>query len=96
MANYNTFVVYHCEKRKNLLVTSSARKAKAAIYKGLKVQVWNENEHIETIYVRTIEKFDKYINEEKQYIANKQTKAERRNKMRKIERLLNHGFRNGN
>lgn len=83
MAKYNTFVVYDCKKRKNLLVTSSARKAKGELHVGIKVEVWNENTYMETIYARTMRGLDKYIQEEKQYIAKKQAKAELRNKRRK-------------
>ena len=83
MAKYNTFVVYDCKRRKNLLVTSSARKAKGELHVGIKVEVWNENVHMETVYARTMRGLDKYIQEEKQYIAKKQAKAELRNKRRK-------------
>lgn len=83
MAKYNTFVVYDCKKRKNLLVTSSARKAKGELHTGIKIEVWNENIHIETIYLKTMRGLDKYVSKEKQYIAKKQTKAELRNKRRK-------------
>lgn len=88
MAKYNTFVVYDCKRRKNLLVTSSARKAKKELHVGVKIEVWNENMHIEKIYFKTKENLEKYINEEKQYIAMKQAKAEKRNKRRK-----HHGLR---
>lgn len=83
MAKYNTFVVYNCKKRKNLLVTSSARKANGELHVGIKIEVWNENTHIETIYFRTARNLNKYIDKEKQYIAAKQAKAELRNKRRK-------------
>lgn len=83
MAKYNTFVVYDCKRRKNLLVTSSARKAKGELHVGVKVEVWNENTYIETVYARTMRGLDRYISEEKQYIAKKQAKAELRNKRRK-------------
>lgn len=83
MAKYNTFVVYNCKKRKNLLVTSSARKAKGEFHVGIRIEVWNENTFIENIYFRTRRNLEKYISEEKQYIAMKQAKAEQRNKRRK-------------
>lgn len=79
MANYNTFIIYDCKRRKNVLVTSSARKAKNTIYVGSKIEVWNGNVLIEIIYKRTIDKINKYISLEKQYIASKQTKAALRN-----------------
>lgn len=83
MAKYNTFVVYDCKGRKNLLVTSSARKAKAELHVGIKIEVWNENTFIEKIYFKTRRNLERYISEEKQYIAMKQAKAEYRNKRRK-------------
>lgn len=83
MAKYNTFVVIDCKKRKNLLVTSSARKAKAEMHIGVKIEVWNENTYIETIYNRILKNIDKYITMEKQFIAEKQRKATERNKRRK-------------
>lgn len=83
MAKYNTFVVYNCKGRKNLLVTSSARKAKNELNVGVKIEVWNENTFIENIYYKTAKSLDKYINEEKQYIAMKQIKAEQRNNKRR-------------
>ena len=83
MANYNTFVVYNCKKRHVILVTSSARKAKQDLCVGVKVEVWNENSHIETIYSKKAKDFDKYIVLEKQYIAKKQANAERRNEQKR-------------
>ncbi|MEE1301254.1 MAG: hypothetical protein UHD64_00615 [Bacteroidales bacterium] len=83
MAKYNTFVVYNCKGRKNLLVTSSARKAKGELHIGIKIEVWNENTFIENIYFKTRKNLNKYVSEEKEYIAMKQVKAEKRNKRRK-------------
>lgn len=86
MANYNTFVVIDYNKRKNLLVTSSAKKAKKYFGPGIKIEVWNENELVERIYYAK-SKYSKdyifnYIAEEKKYISEKQKKAEIRNKRR--------------
>lgn len=83
MAKYNTFVIYDCKRRKNLLITSSARKAKGELRVGVKVEVWNENTFIEKIYFKTRRNLEKYVSEEKRYIAMKQAKAEQRNKRRK-------------
>lgn len=83
MAKYNTFVVYDCKKRKNILVTSSARKVRGELHVGIKVEVWNENTFIENIYFKTKRNLEKYISEEKQYIAIQQANAEKRNKRRK-------------
>ena len=85
MAKYNTFVVYNCKKRHIILVTSSARKANKELHVGVKVEVWNENAHIETIYNKQAGKIDKYIKLEKQHIAEKQHKAKiKNNKRRKL------------
>mgnify|MGYP003290533821 CR=1 FL=1 len=77
---YNTFVVCDCKRRKNVLITSSARKAKRELRVGIKIEVWSENTHIETVYMKNSKGFDKYIELEKQYIGEKQKKAELRNK----------------
>lgn len=83
MANYNTFSLVDTKSRKNRLITSSARKCKRAFAKGYKIEVWNANSCIEVIYNRNIADFGKYIKAEKEYIANKQRKAEARNRKRK-------------
>lgn len=89
MAKYNTFVVCDCRKHKNILVTSSARKAKEKLCTGIKVEVWNGNTHIETIYSRKAKDIYKYIELEKRYIAKKQANAQIRNDQR---RRKNHGL----
>ena len=83
MANYNTFCLSDTKTRKVRLITSSARKCKAAFSKGHKIEVWNANNCIEVIYSRNIEDFEKYITIEKQYISEKQRKAEARNRKRR-------------
>ena len=50
MAVYNTFVVVDCKKRKPILVTSSARKASTLLKSGIRIEVWNENKKVETLY----------------------------------------------
>ena len=94
MANYNTFSLIDTKARKIVLITSSARKCKKAFLKGYKIEVWNANKRVETIYNRNIAEFKKYINTEKQYIANKQRKAEAKNKLRK-QRLRNKDITQG-
>ena len=79
----NIFVVIDCKKRKNLMVTSSARKAKNLLEKGVKVEIWSENRHVETVYFRLIRNLDKYVSLEKQYIAEKQANATKRNQRRR-------------
>lgn len=83
MANYNTFGLVDTKTRKILLITSSARKCKKAFAKGYRIEVWNGNTLVNTIYNKNISEIDKYIKLEKQYIAEKQKKAEARNKRRK-------------
>ena len=88
MANYNTFLVVDCYTRKSVLVTSSARKAKEYLVKGVRVEVWNNNQMVETIYSPGKKNCNKnplgsYIYEEKEHIARRQGKAEQRNRLRK-------------
>jgi hypothetical protein len=83
MANYNTFCLVETKARKLLLITSSARMCKRAFAKGCRIEVWNANNRTEVIYNRNIADFGKYIKAEKEYIANKQRKAEARNRKRK-------------
>ena len=83
MANYNTFVVVDCKKRKELLTTSSARKAAGMLGVGVRIDVWNNNTKIETIYIKDKERITPYIAAEKQYIRNKQEAARVRNQRRK-------------
>ena len=87
MAKYNTFVVQSTKTGRALLVTSSARKVERfPLSTGLRVEVWNENEKIETIYFRTREKLKKYTAAERAFIAAKQAEHEARNRKRR-ERL---------
>ena len=83
MANYNTFIVQETKNGRAILVTSSARKVKLLLKTGTRIEVWNENHKIETIYAKTKALLDKYIDDERQYIREKQTKAEKRNKARR-------------
>lgn len=83
LANYNTFGLVNTKTRKILLITSSARKCKKAFIKGHRIEVWNGNTLVNTIYNKNLADIDEYIRLEKQHIANKQRKAEARNKRRK-------------
>lgn len=79
MANYNTFVVIDCKKRKPILVTSSARKANGYLTTGIRIEVWNNNEKLETIYEST-KRYEKrplqpYIDKEREFIRIKQERA---------------------
>lgn len=89
MANYNTFVVVDYNKRKNILVTSSARKADSCLRLGTKVEVWNDNELVEVIYFAKY-KYCRdymwpYLQEEKKYIQKKQEIAQKRNANRRLK-----------
>ena len=85
MANYNTFALVDTKSKKALLVTSSARKCKKAFQDGLRIDVWNSNSLVESIYSRNIDEINKYVRLEKEYIAMKQKRAEERNKRRKAK-----------
>ena len=83
MANYNTFIAQATKGGKTVLVTSSARKVKSILTSGVRIEVWSENKKTETIYTKTRSLLDKYVESERQYIRNKQAKAEKRNKARR-------------
>lgn len=85
MAKYNTFLIVST-KGKPLLVTSSARKARHELKPGVRVEVWNENQKVDTIYTRTEYRLTYYVEMEREYIRAKQEAAERRNKNRKKRR----------
>jgi hypothetical protein len=87
MAKYNTFLLVDTKTRRPLLVTSSARKAKGELWKGRRVEVWNENAKVRTIYARQTDWMDIYIATEKEYISMKQLAAEVRNLKRGIMRM---------
>ena len=89
MANYNTFIVVDCNSRKSILTTSSARKATGMLATGYRVDVWNNNDKVCSIYQKTREAMKPYIQAEKEYIRQKQARAEARNKARKRKRELN-------
>ena len=83
MANYNTFIVVDCNSRKSILTTSSARKSNRLLTKGFRVDVCNDNTKVCTIYEHTRELMKPYIQAENEYIRQKQSRAEARNKARK-------------
>lgn len=91
MANYNTFVVVDCASRKSILATSSARKANAMLRVGTRIDVWNGNQKVETIYAAESKResggtMAPYIELEREYIRNKQKRAEQRNSLRRQKR----------
>lgn len=83
MANYNTFNLIDTKTRKTILTTSSARKCKREMQTGRRVDVWNGNELVETIYAKNIDDLNKYVRMEKEYIAQKQAQATLRNQRRR-------------
>ena len=85
MANYNTFIAQETKGGKTMLVTSSARKVKSLLAPGIRVEVWSENQKTETIYTKTRSLLDKYVEAERQYIREKQARAEHRNKLRRAK-----------
>lgn len=90
MADYNTFVVVDCKKKKPILTTSSARKAKAALAAGIRVEVWNGNSLKCNIYFKSKDKLNEYIKLEKKYIGEKQKAAhekKERRRMRALQRM---------
>ena len=83
MANYNTFIVVDCNSKKSILTTSSARKATKLLQTGTRIDVWNNNEKVTTIYAKDRTPMKPYIEAEREYIRKKQARAEERNKRRK-------------
>lgn len=83
MANYNTFIAQETKGGKTKLVTSSARKVKQLLTPGIRIEVWSNNQKTETVYTKTNALLEKYIEAERQYIREKQAKAEKRNKARR-------------
>ena len=83
MANYNTFIAQETKGGKTMLVTSSARKVKQLLSPGVRIEVWSENRKTETIYTKTRALLEKYVEDERRYIREKQAKAEQRNKARR-------------
>ena len=83
MANYNTFVVVDCNSRKSVLTTSSARKSSKMLQTGFRIDVWNDNEKVLTVYAKDTAPMKPYIDAEREYIRQKQARAEARNKRRR-------------
>ena len=85
MAKYNAFVVLSTKTGRIHLITPSARKvARFPLAAGLRVEVWNESEKVDTIYSRTRQKLAGYVAAEREYIRQKQAAAERRNAARRV------------
>lgn len=82
---YNTFLVADCKTGRSILVTSSARKARTALCKGRRVEVWNSNEKVEVIYDSIRHELQPYIDAERDFLRQKQNSAEQRNERRKAK-----------
>lgn len=91
MANYNTFLVVDCNTRRPILTTSSARKARKELRTGVRVEVWNNNVLVERIYEtdkrKRTDPLALYVDAEREYIREKQARAEERNRKRKAAML---------
>ena len=84
MAKYNTFVVVDCKSGKSILTTSSARKSAKLLQTGLRIDVWNDNKKVLTVYAKDRTPMKVYIDAEREYIRQKQERAEARNKRRRL------------
>ena len=83
MANYNTFIAQETKGGRTMLVTSSARKVKAILAPGIRIEVWSDNHKADTIYTKTRALLDKYVEDERKHIREKQKQAEKRNQARR-------------
>ena len=92
MANYPTFIVVDCNTRKPVLTTSSARKANNLLTTGYRIEIWINNTLTQKIHASDKNKkpypLMPYIQNEKEYIREKQKRAEQRNAFRKIQRII--------
>lgn len=80
---YPSFVVMDTNKRKNVLVTQSARKAAAALEKGRRIEIWSDGSMIMKVLSYKEGLMRDYIEAEKEYIAEKQRRHEERNARRR-------------
>lgn len=80
---YPSFVVMDTNKRKNVLVTHSARKAAAALEKGRRIEIWRDGKMLMKVLSYEEGLMRDYIEDEKRYIAEKQRRNEERNARRR-------------
>lgn len=80
---YPSFVVMDTNKRKNVLVTQSARKAAAALEKGRRIEIWRDGIMVMKVLSYEEGLMRDYIEDEKRYIAEKQRRHEERNARRR-------------
>lgn len=79
----NLYIVEETKTNKTVLVTLSARKAKKLLGKGRRIDVWCDGERCKRVHLKTASDFDVYISLEKDYIREKQARAEERNRMKR-------------
>lgn len=82
MADYNTFAVVDCKRRKNVLITSSAKKASSMLKTGFRVEVWNNNTLKCSIYAKNCREMASYLEAERLYHREKQAKREHYKRLR--------------
>ena len=80
---YPTFVVMDTNKRKNVLVTQSARKAVAALEKGRRIEIWRDGSMVMKVLSYEEGLMRDYIEDEKRHIAEKQRRHKERNARRR-------------
>lgn len=80
---YPSFVVMDTNKRKNVMVTQSARKAAAALEKGRRIEIWRDGIMVMKVLSYEEKLMDDYIKSEKRRIAEKQRRHEERNARRR-------------
>lgn len=74
------FVIYDCKKRNPIHVTGSAREARDMLEKGIRIDVFEDKEFKEKIYVKNKKNILPYVSKEKEFIRRKQRDAEIRNR----------------
>lgn len=83
IGGYPSFVVMDTNKRKNVLVTQSARKAAAALEKGRRIEIWYNGSMLMKVLSYEEGLMRDYIEDEKRHIAEKQRRHEERNARRR-------------
>lgn len=79
----STFVLVDCKIRRTVYVTQSARAAWAMMEKGRRLEVWQNGENMARLYSEDLVRFKRYIEAEREYIAEKQRRHELRNERRR-------------
>ena len=79
----STFVLVDCKMRRNVYVTQSARAAWAMMDKGRRLEVWENGENMARLFSEDWVRFKRYIEAEREYIAQKQRRHEQRNERRR-------------